>query len=220
MNTQATIFLCDDDQDLREALSFLLRHAEFDVRAFGSGAELLEAVKAASAPLRAIFVLDLDMPPMNGDVVHDQLIALGHTQRNPVIFLSGRGTIARAVQAVNKGALDFVEKPYTNDALLPLLHKALALEAQWHEQTQHREQLRAQWVSLTPQQRKVAALVAQGNLNKVISGKLAISDSMVEVHRAKALKKLGLDSAAELATLVASLKTCGLDVTHDADVAP
>jgi two-component system response regulator DctR len=212
MNSQTTIYLCDDDQDLREGLAFLLRQSEFDVRALGGGQELLEAIRCAPQPLRAVFVLDLDMPAMSGDVVHDQLISLGYTQCNPVIFLSGRGTIARAMQAINKGALDFVEKPYTSDALLPLLRKAVALEAQWHSNKQRREFLRLLWASLSPQQRKVAMLVAQGDLNKVIAGKLDIGDRMVEVHRAKAFEKLGVDSSAELATTIASMKSFGLDL--------
>lgn len=210
MNAVPTIYLCDDDQDLREALSFLLRQSDFEVRAFGSGGEMLAAIQEAAQPLRAIFVLDLNMPSMNGDVVHDHLIAGGYTQRNPVIFLSGKGTIPRAVQAVSKGALDFVEKPYTNDALLPLLRKAVALEAQWHSQAVRSDFLRSLWDSLSPQQRKVASLVAEGDMNKVIAAKLDIGERMVEVHRSKAFEKLGVDSAAELATTMAALKACGL----------
>ena len=214
MNLQPTIYLCDDDEDLRDALSFFLRHAELDVRAFGSGQALLDAIRQAPPPLRAVFVLDLDMPPMNGDAVHDQLIALGYTRRNPVIFLSGKGTIFRAVQALSKGALDFVEKPYTNDALLPLLHKALALEAQMHSFALRCDGLRSQWGSLSPQQRRVATLVAEGDLNKVIAAKLDIGERMVEVHRARAFEKLGVDSSAELATTISSMKACGLQLSE------
>lgn len=210
MNPQSTIFLCDDDEDVRGGLSFLLGEAGFEVRAFGSGAALLEAVAAQAQPLRAVFVLDLDMPPMDGDVVHDQLIARGHAQRSPVIFLSGRGTITRAVQAVNKGALDFVEKPHTRDALLPLLHRAVLLEAEWHQQAKRRDFLQSMWDSLTPQQRKVAVLVAEGHLNKGTASLLDVSERMVEVHRSKAFEKLGVDSPAELATTIAAMKACGI----------
>jgi two-component system response regulator DctR len=212
MTPQATIFLCDDEEDVRGGLTFLLRQADFDVRAFGSGPALLEAIEAEPKPLRAIFVLDLDMPPMDGDVVHDQLIALGYAQRSPVIFLSGRGTITRAVQAVNKGALDFVEKPYTNEALLPMLRRALELEVGLHNKAKRCEFLQSIWDSLTPQQTKVSILVAEGYLNKVIASNLEISERMVEVHRSKALEKLGVDSPAELATTIATMKGCGIAV--------
>ena len=217
MSQQATIYLCDDDEDVRGGLSFLLRHSGFDVRAFAGGRELPEAIEAEPKPLRAIFVLDLDMPPMDGDVVHDQLIARGYAKSSPVIFLSGRGTIARAVAAVNKGALSFVEKPYTNDALLPLLQRALGLEAQWHTDAKRSDFLKSMWDSLSAQQRKVALMVAEGELNKVIAHKLVIVDRTVEVHRSKCFAKLGVDSPAALATTIAAMKACGIDV--DAGVA-
>jgi FixJ family two-component response regulator len=212
MNAPATVFLCDDDEDVRGGVSFLLREAGFAVRAYGSGAELLEAIEAEPKPLRAIFVLDLDMPPMDGDVVHDQLIARGYAKSNPVIFLSGRGTIARAVQAVNKGALDFVEKPHTSGALLPLLQQALVLESELHHKAKRCDFLQCMWDSLTPQQRKVAVLVAEGHLNKVTGSMLDIGERMVEVHRSKAYEKLGVDSPATLATTIADMQAYGIAV--------
>lgn len=209
MNT-TPIYLCDDDEDVRGGLSFLLGEAGYAVRAFASGAALLQAIEVEAQPLRAIFVLDLDMPPMDGDVVQDQLIASGHARHCPVIFLSGRGTIPRAVQAVNKGALDFVEKPYTSGALLPLLQRAMELEAELQHQARRCAFLQSLWQSLTPQQARVAVLVAQGQLNKVTAATLDISERMVEVHRAKAFEKLGVDSPAQLATTLAALKDCGI----------
>jgi two-component system response regulator DctR len=212
MNLQATVYVCDDDEDVRGGLSFLLRQADFDVRAFGSGPALLEAIEAAPKPLRAIFILDLDMPPMDGDALHEQLISRGYANRSPVVFLSGRGTIARAVQAVNKGALDFVEKPYTSGALLPLLHRAMDLEADLHSKAKRCDFLKSLWDSLTPQQARVAVLVAEGHLNKVSASMLGIGERMVEVHRAKAFEKLGVDSPAELATTIAAMKICNIAV--------
>ena len=212
MKPQTTIYICDNEKDVLAAIAFLLREAEFNVRAFGSGAELLEAVDAEPKPLRAVFVLDLDMPPMDGDVVHEQLIARGYTKRSPVIFLSGRGTIARAVQAVNKGALDFVEKPHTSGALLPLLDRAVVVEAELHQLAKRSEFLQDMWISLTPQQKKVALLVAEGHLNKEISDMLGITVRMVEDHRAKAYEKLGVDTPAELATTIADMKRFGIAV--------
>lgn len=212
MNFQATIYLCDDDEDVRGGLSFLLRHSGFDVRPFAGGSEMLAAIAAEPTPLRAVFVLDLDMPPMDGDVVHDQLIALGHTKSSPVIFLSGRGTIAKAVAAVSKGALDFVEKPYAKDTLLPLLERAVSLEAQWYADAKRGEFLKSMWDSLSAQQRKVVLMVAAGDLNKVIADKLEISASMVEKHRACGFEKLGVDSSAALATTIANMKARGIQV--------
>jgi two-component system response regulator DctR len=215
MTAQPTIFLCDDDEDVRGGLSFLLRHSGFDVRAFATGADLLETIDAESDALRGVFVLDLDMPPMDGDVVHDQMIQKGYSRRCPVVFLSGRGTIARAVTAVSKGALDFLEKPYTSDTLLPLLAKAVTLETQWHTETKRADFLKYMWASLSVQQRKVALLVAAGDLNRSIAGKLDIVERTVEVHRSKAFEKLGVDSPAALATTIAAMKSFGIDLNKE-----
>jgi FixJ family two-component response regulator len=215
MSKQATIYLCDDEEDVRGGLTFLLRHSGFEVRAFAGGQELLDFIETAPQPLRAIYVLDLDMPPMDGDVVHDQLMIRGSTKCSPVIFLSGRGTIARAVSAVNKGALSFVEKPHTNDALLPLLHRAIALEKEWHEKEKRSVFLRFMWDSLSAQQRKVALLAADGALNKTIAKTLGVVDRTVEMHRAKLYEKLGVNSPAALATTIANMKSCGIDIQRD-----
>jgi two-component system response regulator DctR len=212
MKPQVTIFLCDDEDEVRGGLTFLLQQADFDVRAYGSGQDLLDAIEAEPKPLRAIFVLDFDMPPMDGDVVHDQLIARGYAKRCPVIFLSGRGTIQRAVQAVSKGALDFVEKPYTNDALLPLLQRALLLEADLHNKAKRCDFLQSMWESLTPREKQVAILAADGNKNRVTATMLDVGERMVEVHRSKAFEKLGVDTPAELATTIAAMKSCGIVV--------
>ncbi len=219
MTEIASIYLCDDEDDVRGGLSFLLRHCGFAVQAFASGSALLEGIALAPTPLRAIFLLDLDMPPMDGDAVHDQLIARGYTQCSPVIFLSGRGTIARAVSAVNKGALDFVEKPLTNDTLLPLLQRATTLEAQRFAERQRCDFLRFMWAKLSQQQRKVALLVAAGDLNKTIASKLEIVERTVEMHRAKTFEKLGVDSPAALATTIAAMKACGIECGADVPAA-
>jgi FixJ family two-component response regulator len=118
MRSQPTIYLCDDDEGVRNSLSFLLKQHGFTVRAFASGPELLDAVDAVTPPLRGVFVLDVRMEPLPGPVVHDRLREKGYAARNPVIFLSGHGDISAAVAAMAKGALNFVEKPATDDKLI------------------------------------------------------------------------------------------------------
>jgi FixJ family two-component response regulator len=210
MRSKTTIYLCDDEDDVRGGLSFLLHQYDFDVRAFASGQELLDAIEAEPKPLRAIFVLDQYNPPMNGDVLHDHLITLGYTKRCPVIFLSGHGTIPRAVSAINKGALSYVEKPYTKDALFPLLDRALELEEQWHAQAKRSDFLRYMWNSLTAAQREVVVMSAEGESNRIIAAKLGIGERAVEERKAKAYEKLGVDTVATLATTIAAMKACGI----------
>ncbi|MDD2608586.1 MAG: response regulator [Giesbergeria sp.] len=207
-----TIFLCDDDVGVSGALSFLLRQYGFEVQAYSSGPALLAALDALPPPVRGVFLLDVRMDPMSGPEVHEQLLQRGLRQRNPVIFLSGHGDIPMAVAAMAKGALNFVEKPYADDSLIAILSDALAQEAQWQAAAKRAEFLQSMVESLTPQQRRVAVLVAAGDLNKVIAAKLGISERMVEVHRAKVFEKLGVDSAAALATTVADIRACGLEL--------
>jgi len=154
---------------VRNALAYLLKKHRFKVSASGSGPDLLATVDAAPKPLRGIFVLDGRMEPMSGAVVHDQLRARGLEKRNPVIFLSGHGDIPAAVTAMEKGALSFVEKPHTEDKLLPLIRQALELEEKWAASARRCDFLRSMWDSLTPRQRQIAVLKAEGDLNRVIA---------------------------------------------------
>jgi two-component system response regulator DctR len=210
-----TIYLCDDDPGVLGALSFLLKKHGFKVCACASGPELLLATDAADKPLRGVFVLDMRMEPMSGPAVHDHLRARGLERRNPVIFLSGHGDIAAAVAAMAKGAFNFVEKPYTDDTLVPLLQQALELEVQWQILGQRRDFLQTIWDSLTPQQRRVALYKSSGELNKVIASNMGLVDRTVEEHWVKVRDKLGVDSVAALATTIADMRACGIDVGTD-----
>jgi FixJ family two-component response regulator len=219
MTGNATIFLCDDDQEVLNGLSFLLRESGYKVRSYESGKELLEAIELETKPLRAVFVLDLHNPPMDGDLIHDELIERGYTTRSPVIFLSGTGTISRAVSAVAKGALNFVEKPHADNALLSLVAEAIAKEEKQNANANRCEFLAFMWESLTEKQRKCALLVAAGDPNKVVAGKLGIVESTVEKHKEKISEKLGVDSTASLATTIADMKSCGVILTSSPTLA-
>jgi len=141
----STVFLCDDDPDVRGALAFLLKQHGFSVSAHASGPDLLAAVDAQPAPVRGVFVLDVRMEPLSGPEVHEQLLARGLRQRNPVIFLSGHGDIPLAVAAMARGALDFVEKPYADSALVAQLQRALTLEEEWQGAARRCDFLRYMW---------------------------------------------------------------------------
>lgn len=215
MNQPTTILLCDDEEGVRGGLSFLLQEMGYAVKAFASGPELLDFLDNAKKPLRAVIVLDMKMEPMPGTVVHDQLLERQWGTRYPVIFLSGHGDIPLAVAAMSKGALNFVEKPHTNNALLPILAQAMEKEAQWFKSNQRGDFLRSMWDSLSAQQRKVTLLVAEGDTNKAIATKLGIVERTVEVHRAKSFEKLGVDSPASLATTIANMKSLGMELRTD-----
>jgi two-component system response regulator DctR len=193
------VHLVDDEASVRGALDFLLRSCGLAVRTYASGPEFLAAIDAA--PLRGCIVLDVRMAPMSGLQVHDELIARG--VRLPVLFLSGHGDIPLAVDALTKGAVDFIEKPFSDEALIERLQRALALEARRHGVDMADADVTARLASLSPREHEVMQRVAAGKLNKVIADELHMAVRTVEVHRARGFAKLRVRSAAELAALLA-----------------
>ncbi len=196
---QATVHLVDDEAAVRDALAFLMRSHGLRVDAHASGPALFEALDQAVDPHGCI-VLDVRMEPLSGLQVHDELIARGVPL--PVIFLSGHGDIPMAVDAMQKGAVDFVEKPFNDQALVNKVQRAIATDVhRWRESRAHAD-VTGRLASLTDREREVAVLVAAGKLNKQVADELGIAIRTVEVHRARAFTKLGLRSSAELATLL------------------
>ena len=200
------VYLLDDEAAVRDALGFLLASRGITVRSFASGADLIAAVDAALAtsarPLTGVFVLDVRMEPMSGLRVFDELVA--RRLRNPVLFLSGHGDIPMAVEALKNGAFDFLEKPYSDNALADRIAQALAVDCAMHQTDARSAERSARLASLTEREHEVMQRVAAGKLNKVIADELHVSVRTVEVHRARVYAKLGVRSAAEVATVLAA----------------
>ncbi len=209
-NEQAVVYLVDDEDAVRDALRFLLRSRGLEVCAFASGAALLTMLgEREHTHVRGCFLLDFRMEPMSGAMLHDALIARGFL--NPVIFLTGHGDVPMAVAALKKGAFDFLQKPYSDNELVDRIEQAIAADAasrqhdaEVGEQAQKVRQLKARMGSLTERERDVMRLVAAGKMNKIIADELCVSLRTVEVHRARVFAKLGVRSAAEVATLLSS----------------
>jgi len=197
---EGCVHLVDDDPGVRDALVFLLRSRGLAVRPFDSGPALLAALEH-EAPPRGVFLLDVRMEPQSGTRLHDELIARG--LRNPVLFLTGHGDIPMVVEALKKGAFDFLEKPYSDNALADRVEQALAVDAAMRAEGTQAAERNARLASLTEREHEVMTRVAAGKLNKVIADELNVSVRTVEVHRARVFAKLGVRSAAEVATLLA-----------------
>ncbi|WP_457321150.1 response regulator transcription factor [Roseateles sp. P5_E11] len=197
---EGTIHLVDDDPGVRDALAFLMRSRGLHVRAFDGGPALLEMLDREGNP-KGVFLLDVRMEPMSGTRLHDELLA--RRLRNPVLFLTGHGDIPMVVEALKKGAFDFLEKPYSDNALADRIEQALAVDAAMQAEGAHVAERSARLASLTEREREVMTRVAAGKLNKVIADELNVSVRTVEVHRARVFAKLGVRSAAEVATLLA-----------------
>jgi two-component system response regulator DctR len=189
-----TVHLVDDDPGVRDALAFLMRSRGLDVRAFASGPALLEALDVEVpkvGPPRGVFLLDVRME------------LLARRLKNPVLFLTGHGDIPMVVEALKKGAFDFLEKPYSDNALADRVEQALAVDAAMQAEGAQAAERAARLARLTDREREVMTRVAAGKLNKIIADELHVSMRTVEVHRARVFAKLGVRSAAEVATLIA-----------------
>ena len=198
----AIVYLLDDEASVLDAIGFLLSSRGLDVRAHPTGPGLLATVAAAPRPLPGVFLLDIHIEPMSGLRVFDELVArrLG----NPVLFLSDHGDIPMAVDALRNGAFALLEKPYGDNALADHVEQALAVGAGMHQTDTRTEERRARLASPIAREHEVMQRVAAGKLNKVIADELHVSVRTVEVHRARVYAKLGVRSAAEVATLLAA----------------
>lgn len=194
---RGVVYLVDDEAVVRDALVFLLGSRGLVVHAFDSGPALLDFLAKAPQPVRGVFVLDVRMEPMSGLMLHEALLA--HGVRNPVLFLSGHGDIPMVVEALKKGAFDFLEKPYSDNTLVDRIEQALAVEAASRAQNAQAQERQARLASLSEREQEVMHRVAAGKLNKIIADELHIAIRTVEVHRARVFSKLGVKSAAELA---------------------
>ena len=195
------VYLLDDEAAVLDAIAFMLTSRGLDVRPHATGPALLVTVDATPRPLPGVFLLDIRMAPMSGLRVHEELMA--RRLRNPVLFLSGHGDIAMAVDALKNGAFDFIEKPYSDNALAVRVEQAMAVDAAMHQHDVRTAEREARLQSLTEREREVMQRVAAGKLNKVIADELHVSVRTVEVHRARVYAKLGVRSAAEVATVLA-----------------
>jgi two-component system, LuxR family, response regulator DctR len=200
------VYLVDDEEVLRDALAWLLRSRRLLSEGFASAEAfiaLLDARRAHAWPTApSCLLLDVRMPGMSGLALFDLLVERGLTRALPVIFLTGHGDVPTAVAAVKRGAFDFVEKPFSDNALVDRVEQALAASREQLEAMQSKNKL-AQWLAeLTEREREVMQLVIEGKPNKLVAERLSISVRTVEVHRARAFDKMNVKSAVELANLL------------------
>ena len=202
----ATVFIVDDDASVREALAWLLRSRHLPSETF-AGAEafdaMLQAGRARADP--CCLLLDVRMPGMSGLALFDKLLARGLVEVMPVIFLTGHADVPTAVDLVKRGAFDFCEKPFSDNALVDRIEHALQRSAEVLAARNEKRMLQRRLTELTERERAVMRLVIEGVPNKLIADQLDISVRTVEVHRARVFDKMEVKSAVELANLVRSL---------------
>jgi FixJ family two-component response regulator len=197
MSLEPIVYVVDDDPSVQRVLERTLTSAGWRVQMYESGLAFLDAFDPAQS---GCLILDLRMPRMNGLTVQEKLMARGSTL--PIIFLTAFGDIPTAVQAIQAGAVDFLEKPFSNQQLLRLVEQALEQDAQLRAQRQRRAERAIRLAHLTPREREVLDLVVAGDTNKEIAAQLDIGLRTVEMHRQQVMRKLGARSAVDLMHLL------------------
>ncbi len=202
----ATVYIVDDDASVREALAWLLRSRRLLSESFDS-AEAFDARLAQQFEVRSpsCVLLDVRMAGLSGLAMFDKLIGYGLLPTLPVIFLTGHADVPTAVDAVKRGAFDFCEKPFSDNALVDRIEQALARSAAALALHGQSISLQARLEGLTERERDVMRLVVGGLPNKLVADQLDISVRTVEVHRARVFDKMGVKSAVELANLLRNL---------------
>jgi len=188
-----TVFIVDDDDAVRDSLSLLLTAEGFDVVSFESGDAFL---LANPANVTGCILLDIRMPGTSGIEVQDELMK--RESGLPIIFITGHGDVPMAVDAMHKGAFDFLQKPFRNEELVERVGQALASSIADQDVNKRRQEARDRYATLTPREREVMDMVAQGAANKVIAMDLDLSQRTVEIHRSRVMEKMGARSLAAL----------------------
>jgi two-component system response regulator DctR len=204
----ALVFIVDDDAGVREALAWLLRSRRLPSQSFDSADAFVAFLKTNPQPWQptqpGCLLLDVRMPGMSGLALFEHLIELQLLDVLPVIFLTGHADVPTAVDSVKRGAFDFCEKPFSDNALVDRVEQALARSAQTQAAQRSKQNLQHNLADLTDRERDVMHLVVEGLPNKLIADQLDISVRTVEVHRARVFDKMNVKSAVELANLLRS----------------
>ncbi len=193
MTKESTVFIVDDDQEVREAIALLMQSIELPALTYTSAQEFLDQFDPQHP---GCLVLDVRMKGMSGLALQEHLKTLPLAP--PVIIITGHGDVPMAVQAVQNGASNFIEKPFNEQTLLDSIHRALEEDAQQRGKAIKLAEIQKKLDLLTKRERQVIDQVVKGKRNKTIASELHITQSTVEAHRAKAMEKLAANSLSEL----------------------
>jgi len=187
------IFVVDDEPSVRKGLWRVLRSAGFEVATFESSEEFLSRLPPDSP---GCVILDVSMPGRDGLALQGELDSRGSTL--PIVFLTGHGDIPKSVQAMKRGAVDFLTKPVEEEVLVRAVHQALEKDREKRRARAEAADAQARLETLTLREREVLEGVVAGKLNKQIGGDLGIAEKTVKVHRGRVMEKMGAGSLAEL----------------------
>ncbi len=194
--SEALVFVVDDDDSVRKALARLIRSVGLNVETFASAREFLARGPHDGS---SCLILDVRMPGLSGLDLQKELAASGSTIS--IIFITGHGTIPMSVQAMRAGAVEFLEKPFEDQTLIDAVHEALQKDEQARRKKAELREIHERVNSLTPREREVFALVVAGKLNKQIAFELGTNEKTIKTQRSQVMKKMQADSLADLVRL-------------------
>lgn len=199
---EQTVFIVDDDEDVCDSLSMLVRSVGLQAETFLRAADFLEAY---DPDVSGCLVLDIRMPGMSGLDLQRRL----NEERSilPIIFITGHGDVPVAVRAMRAGATDFLQKPFDEQELLDRIHQALESNARHRRELVEKDAILERIHNLTPREREVMDLVVAGLANKNVAGRLEVSQRTVEIHRARVMEKMQATSLAHLVRMAMSVET-------------
>lgn len=194
--TESIVFIVDDDESVRKSLARLITSVGLKVETFSSAIEYLNRAPYDGP---ACLVLDIRMPGLSGLDLQAELIKAEPTPS--IIFITGHGNIPMSVQAIKAGAVDFIEKPFDEQALLDAVHLAIQKDRLAKDELAELKEIQERVESLTPRELEVFSLVVTGMLNKQIAFEMGITEKTIKVHRARVMQKMQADSLADLVRL-------------------
>jgi two-component system, LuxR family, response regulator FixJ len=201
MSDTEKVFIVDDDEAVRDAIGMLLETVDIPYIAYPDALSFLEQADLENVNC---LVLDIRMPGMSGLELQEKLAAM--KIELPIVFITGHGDIPMAVEAMRRGAVDFLRKPFRDQELLDRIQEALSRDAQHRDQAADSDQLKSRIADLTPRELEVFQRVAKGQANKVIAIELGISERTVEIHRSNVMQKTSSRSLADLVRLLIKLE--------------
>jgi len=195
------IFIVDDDISVRESLELLIQNEGWQPKLFASAQEFLDCPRVA---VPSCLVLDVSLPGLDGLELQKRL-AVERTDM-PIIFITGYGDVPKTVQAMKRGAVEFLTKPFDDEVLLTAIKQALERSRLALAHETEMQELRDRYASLTPRERQVMSLVVSGLLNKQVGGELGISEITVKAHRGQVMQKMKANSVADLVKMAGRLR--------------
>ena len=202
-----TVFVVDDDPSIRRALTRVIQSVGLATETYPGAQPFLDAYQPARP---GCLVLDIRMPHLDGLELQALLDRQGF--EIPIIFITGHGDVRTSVRAMKLGAVDFLQKPFSDQDLLEAIKRALARDADLRQMHAVRNEIARRFERLTPREREVFALVTIGKMNKNIAAELGASEKTIKVHRGRVMEKMQAESLAELVRLA---QAGGLDLTKD-----